>query len=469
MVASASGERGPHQRSWRLPGRDSHQERGITPYRLGITPNKYDTPEHLSPYVSRDIHKELDDALQTQRLILLVGASTSGKSRTAFEAVRRMASAAVRREEPEPRLLLPSPGKGLYTGTSTLKRFFSFFPRPEWGPGPAVLWLDDVQKFLEDLSPSMLDTLTQQERRIIVVATLRSDRYELLRQGEGLEARQQFTIGAGLWSTLERFETFFLDAALTAPEFQQALGLYPNEPEEGLRRGLGEQLTAADVLLRKFRAGRSGIPEGYALVQAAIDWRRADLERPIPEKELRSLARLYLPGLRANLNLTDETYKRSLDWALHTVGQHIALLSEAQDDGDRAFQVFDHTLSYVEYQRTPIPEKTWTFLLENTSPDEKVSIATMAYLRNETQVAERAVERVLKSGHADAVPKAAVNLGALREMHGDLEGARAAYQQALGSGHADIISRAQESLRVLSTRKEAEGSLHTEDGSSARQ
>ena len=48
-----------------------------------------------------------------------------------------------------------------------------------------------------------------------------------------------------------------------------------------------------------------------------------------------------------------------------------------------------------------------------------------------------AYQQAIDSGHADAAPRAAVNLGLLLQEQGDVDGAKAAYQQAIDSGHAD--------------------------------
>jgi hypothetical protein len=51
----------------------------------------------------------------------------------------------------------------------------------------------------------------------------------------------------------------------------------------------------------KYRAGRSGQPAGYAIVQAAVDARRAGLSRPVRGEELLRLFPLYLR--RVNIGL----------------------------------------------------------------------------------------------------------------------------------------------------------------------
>jgi hypothetical protein len=63
--------------------------------------------------------------------------------------------------------------------------------------------------------------------------------------------------------------------------------------------------------------------------------------------------------------------------------------------------------------------------------------------------AKAAYQRAIESGHADAAPVAAFNLGLLLEQQGDGAGAKAAYQQTIDSGHAELAPRAAVSLGVL--------------------
>ncbi|MBD0692548.1 trypsin-like serine peptidase [Streptomyces sp. CBMA123] len=73
---------------------DLPRVRKLDPYRLGTTPSDYGNRNNYGdhdPYVPRthhDIDTRLRAALQPSRMVLLVGPSKVGKTRTAFEAVR---------------------------------------------------------------------------------------------------------------------------------------------------------------------------------------------------------------------------------------------------------------------------------------------------------------------------------------------------------------------------------------------
>ena len=57
--------------------------------------------------------------------------------------------------------------------------------------------------------------------------------------------------------------------------------------------------------------------------------------------------------------------------------------------------------------------------------------------------------QTIDSGHADAAPKAANNLGVLLQQQGDVERAQAAYRHAIDSGHADAAPKAAFNLGEL--------------------
>lgn len=408
---------------------------GTACFVLGITPSeiarRYAHPGHLPPYVQRDVDARLDEALRTASFVLLTGHSKAGKSRTAFEAIRRAL--------PDRRLLVP-------TGGAALSRLFSLHPVVDWGPEPAVLWLDDFQRFLGSagLGELLLNALFHEERRITVVATLTSAwRMKLATQGD---------IGAqDVQPLLKRFvdTEFHIESRLSTSEFLRAIEHYPHEPEHRLAAGLGEHLVAARELTTRFANARGSLPEGCALVTAAADWRRAGLLRPIPESHLRELAALYLHELRVDAELTEEAYVRGMKWAREPVSSHLALLSSVRKETGRGFTACEYIADHLDREGVPIPEWTWSFLIEHACPEEKNTLGVSADQRGQPRLAERAFESAWDSGHVHAAPWAAIHLGRLLAKRGNGEGARAAYERALGSDHPDAAPRAAVHLGLL--------------------
>ena len=107
-------------------------------------------------YVERDGDAALRTALLTAedegRMVLVVGGSARGKSRSAAEAVRLEAGGRL--------LLAPRVGR-----LARLERL----PVEDWGH--AVVWLDDLERYNEAGFADTLDWL--RKRRALVVATIR--------------------------------------------------------------------------------------------------------------------------------------------------------------------------------------------------------------------------------------------------------------------------------------------------------
>src|SRR5215211_1708029 len=150
-----------------------------------------DYPDRVPAYIPRgnkgDIDARLDEALQTKRFVLVTGASKSGKTRTALEAVRRM--------RPEPTLLVPASSGAL---PKLLGRDL-----PINHSGSAVLWLDELNLYLE--GPDSVRALgfadvRRSESRVVILATITLNDYKRLHETEG-------EIGRSTREILSLFET----------------------------------------------------------------------------------------------------------------------------------------------------------------------------------------------------------------------------------------------------------------------
>jgi tetratricopeptide (TPR) repeat protein len=98
----------------------------------------------------------------------------------------------------------------------------------------------------------------------------------------------------------------------------------------------------------------------------------------------------------------------------------------------------------------PIPEASWPVLIENAGPADLFSLGYTAEVTyHQSSIAIQAWRKAVDSGHSDAAPRAAFNLGILLKGQGDMDGARAAFQLAIGSQHADQAPRAAFNLGIL--------------------
>jgi tetratricopeptide (TPR) repeat protein len=354
--------------------------------------------------------------------VLLVGGSKAGKSRTAYEAARRLT---VNGDLHDPRVVVPQ-------GTAAVARLLDLDPSLDLNPPPALLWLDDLTEGeLGELTTGLLDRL--ERRRVRILGTITAQRHDRIEAGDselGRIARQ----------ALDRAAVIRLDSQLTVTEQAAAEAAYPGETFEA---GIGEQLVAASELVTRYDNARQGAqPHAWAVVQAAIDWVRMDVGRPIRRSELTYLYPAYLRLIRPTADpVTD--LSEPLTEAQKPVGSHIAMLQPTPDpaDGEACYRPFDYLVALADGQHDrvaqPILDQTWTQVPHLTTLAECWRVSASAYYRQLPHIARQLLTVLSESGDPEEAPAAAVGLGLLLAEQGDPQGARAAYQQAIDSGHPE--------------------------------
>jgi tetratricopeptide (TPR) repeat protein len=406
----------------------------LSPYRLGVSPSRYGSEEQRGddPYVHRVKDDELDQALCSKRFVLVVGDSKAGKSRMAYEAATRLQHDG---RPHNPQVLVPK-------STDLLEQLLNLDPPLDLSPAPALLWLDDLtESALGALSLDLLDRLTTQ---MIVLGTLTAQRHDRVMNSDS-------DIGRTAQQALRRATVVRLEAGLNDQERAEAEQKYPKERFEA---GIGEQLVAVDQLTSRYDNARQGAnSHGWAVVQAAIDWMRMDVGRPISQHELAALCPLYLDHLRAHVTHDNKDHKEALRWACQPVASLIALLQELPSDLDEPFyKPFDHLVAAADGQDgrfpQPILDLAWDKVLALVSPSEAFRAGVSAYYRQLPLRAQK-IYTAIAAQNSDAAPMAAFNLGVLLEEQGDLEGAKAAFQQAIDSDHSDIALEALVNLGLL--------------------
>lgn len=416
----------------------------VDPYHLmGVTDSaiarRYVPQDARPPYVMRDVDSELDKALTLGDLVLLVGHSKSGKSRTAFEAALRL--------YPQHPLIIPS-------DRDALARLFRLEPPLEWSPAPAVVWLDDLDRFLGPggLTVSVLNSLSHERGRVKLLATLTAKRHEEY-------FRSSSDVDKDIQLLLRRFREVRLVSELNPSETQRALALYPGEDKQKLARGLGEHFVAARELRNKYDTGRATCAQGHALVRVAIDWRRAGLTRPIPESALRKLTARYIHILGLpDVDLTEDSFQEGLKWARAPLGLRTALLSKVGDDGaEKHFEAFDYLVDHLDRTGVELPEEAWTLILGFASAQEALAVGVSAYRRQNLGMLRKALEQAIQSNEPDVVLRAVYVLGAIHQEAGLLSEAESAFRQTLSSAEGDIAAWSRVSLgHILQFRGETE-------------
>jgi non-ribosomal peptide synthetase-like protein len=398
---------------------------------VGVSPSIYLQRDPDPPYVRREVDDLLDHALEQERFVLVVGSSKAGASRSAIEAVRR--------RFPTSPLVVPS------DGATALAGLVGDAPAGA-GPGRPVLWLDDLDRYLGDASGfdrELLRRLRRQDDELVIAATIDQARRDGLRGTEG-------EIGWVARRILEHATEIELPARLSATERADAERRYP---ELDLDRGIGEPLAAAPALEWRYRLGRVVAPVGQAMVQAAVDWRRTGMTRPIAEWELRRLCRRYLEAMQVEPPTDRRGYAQGLAWACQPVAPQVALLRRAGRRRSRMFVASDHIVALADQQAGDLEREVaaaaWDLAVAMAMPEDAMRVGFRAYTRGNHEVAAAAWSRASASGHAEAAPLAAVNLGLLRRRLGDTDGAVAAFEQASRSQHPHAAPWASVSLGLL--------------------
>ena len=401
---------------------------------VGVSPSRY-VGTGDDRYVARSVDDDLDGALQESSFVLLAGKSAAGKTRTAFEAIRRTL--------PDATLLIPRPSQ-------VLAKLLDLDPPLPLGAGAVVIWLDDLDRYLGEaagLDLGFLERLADLPRRVVVVATIRSEqRQRLLNTPE---------IGRAARTVLNshRIKNIDLESELNEEEAAAARQMYPQEDFE---RGIGEQLVAAPELERRYKDGHASSPIGWALVQAAIDWQRAGMVGPISEPDLRALYPNYLPK-RGYAVISQEQYDKGLDWALEKPEQApVALLERVAADPD-AFQIFDYVVACADGQGTikarAIPETTWNSVIDLVTPWDLPDVGWSASTRGAHAAAERAWRTAMASDDSYVASRAAASLAAVLQQRGDDDGAEQAFQTAMRFDDVEVAPGATLGLGLIRQRR----------------
>jgi len=277
-----------------------------------------------------------------------------------------------------------------------------------------------------------------------VLATMRLEEHARLAATPG-------ELGRAVRELLNRFDP----GAITLPvgfdesaERAAITELYPGEQVSG---GLAEHLGAVHELVDRLEHGEASVPEGAGLVLAAVDWRRAGLDRPVSRAELGALLPLYLARLRPLAPMVREgDVDRGLGWATEPVGRTAALLVADPDPLAGTFRVADPIMDFVERRTNRLVDPAvWEQVLDLVPPVDAVGVGFAAYTRGELRASETILRRMIDSSHPDFAPWANATLGAQLKEQGDVAGARAAYQQAINSGHAEVAATAAVNLGAL--------------------
>ncbi|MEV6782723.1 tetratricopeptide repeat protein [Streptomyces sp. NPDC051098] len=328
------------------------------------------------PYVPRDIDDELKEQLAAGAFVLIVGDSTAGKSRAAYEALTATL--------PHHTLVAPQQRTALpYAIEQTAST-----PR-------AVLWLDDLERFLGDggvsrnLITRFLDSNGQHR---VVLATIRASELDTYLRADNasrpLDRDVLDTLALAHRIDLPRmFSPAERDRAATRtwdPRITAAL----NQAD---RFGIAEYLSAGPELLHLWRAARDGGEHvrGAALVSAAVGCRRAGVTAPLPRTALEELAALHVPN-RGGIPYQGEALSQAWEWATE-VRTTTALLTPVGPD---SVDVYDYLVDETTRTASPVSDGVLTAALRFADAADSMRIGTIARAHGKYAIALTAYESV---------------------------------------------------------------------------
>lgn len=369
-----------------LPSGKLPQVRQLSdPLAWGVHPTAASSGSDVVPFVPRDVDEELRAQLTKNAFVLVVGDSTAGKSRCAFEAVRAVL--------PRHTLIIPTAVGSIAATLKAAERY-----------SRCVLWLDDINRWFaspELTREAISQLLTPGKRRHrVVVATLRAaeaDNWSTMpEEATALDTYRK------VQDLLKLARLFRLDRLFSPAERERARDYVSDARiadalEHADEYGLAEYLANGPQRWEEWQNAWSvntnpqapTHPRGAALVAAAVDLRRAGYVSPIPRALLEEVHGIYLEQ-RGGERLNPEPLARAWRWATSPREGTTRLLTPY---GAERVDVFDYLVDEVQ-RRTPagnhVPDQVIVTALVYASAADARSIGTTAYAQGRYRLAERA-------------------------------------------------------------------------------
>jgi hypothetical protein len=276
---------------------------------LGVHP-AVEIPDgpRIPPYVRRSIDVSLDEHMLRGGLIILEGDSAAGKTRTAYEAIRRNWSVLRLRS-----VITPKDGPSLRACVEAGYRFHR-----------TIVWLDDLERFLQTdgLDAGIIHTLSNSAERVILLATIRSRAKAAFEISTVRPDSQVYCFDSR--RIFAAASTIYLDRRLDRAERDRAYGLASDARiaaalEAGADAGFAENIAAGPALVDRWQSGRHGANvTGAALVSAAIDFQRAGYLGPLPRLWLEEAYQAYIDR-RSRTHLSIDEVRDAFAWATEAV------------------------------------------------------------------------------------------------------------------------------------------------------
>ncbi|MFF3623982.1 hypothetical protein [Streptomyces sp. NPDC002467] len=423
----------------------------------GPTPSTRDSdagPLRVLPtYVSRDHDRALADAVREageghSRMVVLVGTSSTGKTRACWEAVQPLSQRGWQLWHP----FDPTRADAALSDVERVKPH-------------TVVWLNEAQHYLSDprtgerIAAAVHSLLTDPDRQpVLILGTLwpeYADRYTAMpTPGKSDPHSRVRELFAGRTLTIP--DTFDPEALRTAAAFAKQGDplLADSLTRTGADGRVTQDLAGAPALLRRYE---QATPTARALLDAAIDARRLGVGLHLPQMFLTDAASDYLSDRDFDELEDDWAEAAYADLARPVHGKQAPLrrttarpkrrppgnpnLSAATEDRGHAgpsFRLADYLEQHgrTSRQRFCPPASFWHAAYEHlTHPTDLNNLATAAHNRHRLQWAHHLLHRAADAGNTNAL----VELARRRDAAGDQQGAEDYFQQAADAGNTNAL------------------------------
>ena len=413
---------------------------GVVPTDIGVDPAVQTIlPGGQRPeYVERSKDAELREALSAAvagrgpRVVVVRGPSKVGKSRSLFEALLRSVG-----DDWSPVLVAPVDG-------ASVTAILTPGEDPTVDAGQAVLWLDDLEPFLN--SGVTLRTMNEWNAGAdgrVVAATY---------GGKG-SSQVADEWGSALTSTAQevlQHAAVVTLAETTGGEVEGLRGQLSSRDMVAVdRHGLAAFLVAGPLLEgklndRRHDPGEPESPEGVACVHAVVDWARCGRTDPISIPVLRELWASRCPAA------DEATFDDVLRWGLKPVAGSIALVTKVAD----GIEPFDYVVRLVtqDPEVSAPTDEYWDAAIGTAESDIALVVGERAYEQDRCEFAVQAFRKAARSDVSQTAAIGGYNTGVVLGVLGRSDEEIAVYDGVVVRFGDDTESAVLEVVRLARER-----------------
>lgn len=309
--------------------------------------------------------------------VLLDGAPLSGVTRSMYEAVRSCC--------PDSHLIHTWTALDVAAAVDSpdaLKVFDKLLDPAH----QSVIWLDDLSPAdLMLLTPAVLDVVA---RRALIIASINTS------WADRILADRSPVTATGRVVLLEYAARVTVPLELEPHVREQLSAL---RPDLDFSTSVGEAFVGGNVLLQRYQTAGAAAADGRALVEAAIDARRAGLHRGVRENELKDLLPRSSAAPRGH-----RRFVRALEWATSVpAGANSGILFSGKEKG--TWQVMSYVAAADDGGRGEptrvISDQTWDEIITTVPATDALQVGVSAHLRGRADVAEKAFRRAAGADH----------------------------------------------------------------------